>query len=165
MQAACCGVIVAAHGRVRPPSRHSARGFSLVETLVATAILTTALAGLAHLLVAATRANQVARADTMATLLAMQRLEELLARPWSATAQDEGQELLDAAGRHIGGEGAPARPPAYVRQWSARPTPVGTELLALTVMVTRRHDSVGQADAGRRDGAVMLFTLQRRGAP
>lgn len=53
------------------------RGFSLVETLIATALLATAATALAQLFVLSTRANQIARATTIETLLAEEKMEEL----------------------------------------------------------------------------------------
>jgi prepilin-type N-terminal cleavage/methylation domain-containing protein len=53
------------------------RGFSLLEVLFATTVLTVALAGLAHLFAVATRANSSARATTYAAILAQQKMEQL----------------------------------------------------------------------------------------
>jgi prepilin-type N-terminal cleavage/methylation domain-containing protein len=54
-----------------------ARGFSLLEVLFATTLLTVALAGLAQLFAVATRANSSARATTYAAILAQQKMEQL----------------------------------------------------------------------------------------
>jgi len=53
------------------------RGFSLLEVLFALAVLSVALAGLAHLFTIATRANASARATTYAVVLAQQKMEQL----------------------------------------------------------------------------------------
>lgn len=58
------------------------RGFSLTETLVATALLATALVASAHLFALGTRANFSARTTTFATLLAQQKIEQLRALTW-----------------------------------------------------------------------------------
>jgi len=53
------------------------RGFSLLEILVATSVLTVALTGLAQLFTVSTRANGSARATTYAAILAQQKMEQL----------------------------------------------------------------------------------------
>ena len=57
-------------------------GFSLVEVLIATGILATALVTLAQLFAIATRSNYNARNVNYATVLAEQKLEELRALSW-----------------------------------------------------------------------------------
>jgi type II secretory pathway pseudopilin PulG len=59
-----------------------ARGFSLLEVVVATSLLVAGVAGVAPLLVMASRANQSARITTMASLLAQQKMEQLRALQW-----------------------------------------------------------------------------------
>ncbi len=58
------------------------RGFSLVETLVATTIMTVALASLAQLFLISTKANQSARLTTVASVLAQQKMEQLRGLTW-----------------------------------------------------------------------------------
>lgn len=60
----------------------SSRGFSLVETLVATTIMTVALASLAQLFLISTKANQSARLTTNASVLAQQKMEQLRGLTW-----------------------------------------------------------------------------------
>jgi prepilin-type N-terminal cleavage/methylation domain-containing protein len=60
----------------------SSRGFSLVETLVATTIMTVALASLAQLFLISTKANQSARLTTNPTVLAQQKMEQLRGLTW-----------------------------------------------------------------------------------
>jgi type II secretory pathway pseudopilin PulG len=57
-------------------------GFSLLEVLFATTILTVAVVALAQLFVVATRANTGARATTFATVLAQQKMEQLRSLTW-----------------------------------------------------------------------------------
>jgi prepilin-type N-terminal cleavage/methylation domain-containing protein len=57
-------------------------GFSLVEVLVATAILSVALAALAPLFAMATDANARAKATTFASVLASEKLEQLRGLTW-----------------------------------------------------------------------------------
>jgi len=58
------------------------RGFSLVETLVATTLMTVALASLAQLFLISTKANQSARLTTTASVLAQQKMEQLRGLTW-----------------------------------------------------------------------------------
>jgi prepilin-type N-terminal cleavage/methylation domain-containing protein len=58
-------------------------GFTLVEVLVALAIVTCAAAGLAGLVTVAVRAAEVARSLTSCTTLAVQKMEQLKALTWS----------------------------------------------------------------------------------
>jgi type II secretory pathway pseudopilin PulG len=61
---------------------NSESGFSLVETLVATAILVTSLVSLAELFVIATRSNAVAKNGGMTMILAQQKMEQLRGLTW-----------------------------------------------------------------------------------
>lgn len=68
-------------------SRFSAdAGFSLIEVLIATILLATALVSLAELFAVATRSNVEARSVSYATLLAEQKIEELRALSWGFDA-------------------------------------------------------------------------------
>jgi prepilin-type N-terminal cleavage/methylation domain-containing protein len=53
-------------------------GFSLIEVLVATAVITVGVASLAQLVVVSTRANRIAATTTATLLLAEQKMEELV---------------------------------------------------------------------------------------
>ena len=58
------------------------RGFSLLEVLMATTILTVGLAALAQLFAISTRANFSAKATTTASILAQQKMEQLRGLTW-----------------------------------------------------------------------------------
>lgn len=58
------------------------RGFSLLEVLFATTIVTVGLAAVAQLFALSTRANAVARMATFATVLAEQKMEQLRGLTW-----------------------------------------------------------------------------------
>jgi prepilin-type N-terminal cleavage/methylation domain-containing protein len=86
------------------------RGFSLLEVVVATSILVAGVAGVAPLLVVASRANQSARTTTMASLLAQQKLEQLRALEWTrdplgALLSDTDTDLTAAFADGAGGVG------------------------------------------------------------
>ena len=59
------------------------RGFSLIEVLVATTIMTMAFVALAQLSILSIRVNHGARSTTFATLLAYHKIEQLRALTWS----------------------------------------------------------------------------------
>ena len=93
------------------------RGFSLIETLVATALLTTIVAGVAQLTSIASRANQLARIATVTTLLAAGKMEALQSVQWTSLLPSPAGtlsgdvaghcEFFDARGRPLDG-GPPA---------------------------------------------------------
>jgi len=62
------------------------RGFSLLEVLTATTVLTVGLAALAQLFVISTRANFGAKSTTMASILAQQKMEQLRGLTWGFDA-------------------------------------------------------------------------------
>lgn len=57
-------------------------GFSLVEVLVATTVMTVGLVALAQLFAISTRSNTSAKATTFATVLAAQKMEQLRGLTW-----------------------------------------------------------------------------------
>ena len=115
------------------------RGFSLVEALVATAVVATAFGALTHLVVMATRANAGAMATTLATLLAAERADALscdlsVAGVGTATLSPADaleanavgfSDFFDARGQPLAA-GPPAPPSAaYVRRWAVQALPGG----------------------------------------
>ncbi len=114
------------------------RGFSLIETLVACAILASALLSLAQLLVLAASANDAAGRMTRATLFAAQKVEDL--RASSATA-------LEGGGADSPGAG-------FTREWSVTPLPSDPD-----------HEVVMEVVVSARGSATRLLALQRRNVP
>jgi len=90
-------------------------GFSLLEAMVATAILATVLLGLAQLLAMTVTATGVASRETYATTLAARRLESLHAMTWEAFERTPAlvTEFVDRTG--TSGGGAPGSA-VYLRQ-------------------------------------------------
>ena len=122
---------------------------SLIEAVVATAVLVVGVAALLHLFLVAARATSDSRDDTYATVLALQKIEELRARPFSAVP--ETVEYLDARGAAVAGP-APGR--LYERRWVVEPLPADLrDAVAMTVVVFR---------LGARDRAVRLSTIRTR---
>jgi hypothetical protein len=62
-------------------------GFSILEVLVATTIMTVAVAGVAQMFALATYANASARATTYAAVLAQQKMEQLRGLTWGFDVQ------------------------------------------------------------------------------
>jgi len=62
------------------------RGFSLVEVLIATTLLTVGVIGLAHLSIISIRTNAHARLTTFESTLALRKAEQLNALTWSYDA-------------------------------------------------------------------------------
>ena len=137
-----------------PADRTGAQGFSLIEVLIASGLLVTTLASLAHLFIVAMSANVGARDMTYATVLAAQKIEELRAASFPETMAADSTELLDARGRAQAQE-AP-QPAAYLRRWTVAALPADpTNTVVITVSVSR--------GAGHR--AVRLATIRTRKAP
>ena len=96
------------------------RGFSLLEVLIASSILTVGLVSLAQLLAVAVTANAAAGRATYAALLAAQKIEDLRSTTWESLEGNTGEfvEYLDRAGRTLEGARASA---VYTRRWSVAP--------------------------------------------
>ena len=109
-------------------------GFSLIESLIACALLATALLSIGHLSMAATVLLTDSRGRTEATLLAVSKLEELR----SSVAPAGGADRVDPTGQ-------PARagsPRLFERQWSV--APVSPDASILTVVVTPIPSAAGR---------------------
>ncbi len=97
------------------------RGFSLLEVLVATAVFTVAVAGLAEICLTATRANSTARATTSTSMLAIQKMEQLRALTWgfdelAAPLSDTTTDLSVSPESPNGGVGLTPSPPGALGQ-------------------------------------------------
>lgn len=88
-------------------------GFTIVETVVAAAVLATALVGLAQVIVVATTAVVRARDTTRATLAAAQKLEELRANAYAEVPVD----ATDVVDRR------------FLRRWTISPLPPGSTIV------------------------------------
>ena len=126
----------------------NARGFSLIETVVALSLTAVALSALAHLFIASAQANADARRATFASVLAAQKMEQLRSlgadlspRPGGSLADNvEGLcDFLDERGRPLGSGVSPPTGTVYIRRWSIESLPSDpAETLLLQVMVVRR---------------------------
>lgn len=115
------------------------RGFSLVETLVATTIMTVALSSLAQLFLISTKANQSARITTGASVLAQQKMEQLRGLTWGfdiigLPLSDTTSDLTVVPEQPTGGPGLTPSPDRTLRRnvdgycdfLDERGTPVGS---------------------------------------
>lgn len=113
--------------------RRDAAGFSLVEAVVATAILASAVVALAQLQAVGLRRNADARAGTMATVLADQKLEQLRSLAWYEAAGPVTDRRTDTVADGPGGTGLSPSPtdallrdtPGYVEYLDADGRPLG----------------------------------------
>ncbi|HMD37130.1 MAG TPA: hypothetical protein VKH42_19280 [Vicinamibacterales bacterium] len=142
-----------------PVARSAQAGFSLLEALFATTILTVAVVSLAQVIALATRANLMSRTSALAALFAAQKMERLRALAWTfdadgapasdvmtggtglspsppdALARDIAgySDRLDATGRTVSGAGAAV----FVRRWAITPLPAHPDTLVIQVAVAR----------------------------
>jgi len=113
-------------------------GFSLVDALIASLILASALGSLAQLIVLATTANDVAGRNTVATLLVADKLEEIRSGPVVPPG--------------IAGSDVPR--PGFIREWSVSAVPTAPLSLALIQVTVRTHD-----------GRTQMFAVTPQEAP
>jgi len=90
--------------------RKSEAGFSIIEVLVATGLLATALVALAQLFAIATATNQAARNSTLTMILAEQKIEQLRALQYTfdrvgLPVQDTATDLAVYPPAATGGKG------------------------------------------------------------
>lgn len=78
-------------------SSSNSAGFTLIETLVATAIMAAVALGVAQLFVIATDANRNAKLQSSATTLAEQKMEQLRGLTWGFDSQGLGLPLTDTS--------------------------------------------------------------------
>jgi Tfp pilus assembly protein PilV len=131
---------------------HHARGFSLVETVLAIALLTGALVTLAQLVAAGVHTTAAARYRTMATMLAQQKLEEL--RGESTLGDVSGAiEHRDADGARVCTTVEPCEAAVFSLRWSiaASTSTAG----AVVIRITAAH-------AHRNYGEVRSFAIRPR---
>jgi type II secretory pathway component PulJ len=114
-------------------------GFSLIEVLVAAGLLVGSLAALAFVFVFATRANADAQYATYATVLAMQKMEELRAVSVPIQVVDA-VDYADMRGTVLIGQSDTPQA-VYERRWTVEPllTAPDALVIAVTVGLARRH--------------------------
>ena len=149
------------------------QGSSLVEALVAALIMTTAVVTMAQLLSIAMATNLAARRNTVAAILAEQKLEELRTLPWeylhpapSSTLQQNSDGHVDhigTNGRIVGTDTQPPPGGIYTRRWSIEPVSSAPESsFVIQVLVTSPHEegSVAQSSVRRLRGDARIVTVR-----
>ena len=113
----------------------AAAGFTLIETLVAIAILLTAVGSLSQLFGLAAAANRRAVARTLGTIAARDKIEQLRSAPWAGLIASPVAALEDDVDGYSDRVGGGAMP-ALVRRWSIAPLPADpSRLMVLQVLV------------------------------
>jgi prepilin-type N-terminal cleavage/methylation domain-containing protein len=153
--------------------RHRERnGFSLIEVLVAAGLMATLALGVAPLFAIAADRNRGARLQTLATLFAWQKVEEMksldpagLARAAAgslASDTDGYFDYLDVRGIPVGraDASAPSGGATFVRRWAIAPMSAGPAgVIVLQVLVApaggASHGAVGWRLHGARVAAVV----------
>ena len=145
----------------------SERGTTLVEAVVAVGILAGAVVALAGLASVATRTCAITRERSLATALAVQKMEticrdvsSLAASPPRAWAEDTPGfvEFLDPHGRVVGGRGGAA----FVRRWSVAPLLSDANLVAIQVEVAACRTPPGAAHCGEPATRARLASIRSR---
>ena len=133
------------------------RGFTLLEALVALAILTVAALATAQLLSAAAITVYDSRVQTLSTTLASQRMEQLIATDWS-TASPGGSLDADVSGYtdHPRLDGR-----LFGRRWAIDLLPDGRED-ARVICVLVRSQAAEAARAHGARGEARLVTIRAR---
>ena len=154
----------------------NARGFTLVETIFAVSLTAVALTALAQLFVLATRANADARRASLASILAVQKIEDLRSEgadlvpsgPGSLRANVPGScDFLDQYGRSLGTGTLPLSGTVYVRRWSVELVPAAAEMFVLQVAVfpqSSRGTGNFASAAARASGGAHIVSIKTRRA-
>ena len=149
------------------------RGFSLVEVLVATSLTTITAIALAQVSIASVRVNHLARSTTVATIVAMQKMEQLRASTLSASPSDAlalnapgYADFVDGTGRSLD-ELSPPAGRAFVRRWSidrlmGDALSGDTFLLQVSVLPITASGAT-PLNAPRRAGEVRLVAIRTPG--
>jgi prepilin-type N-terminal cleavage/methylation domain-containing protein len=123
---------------------HGERGFSLLEVMIAAAIMVAGAASLAQLFVMSTRTNVNAKSTSMATLLAKQKVEQLRALQWGFDAlglpiNDTTTNTAAVPETAVGGTGLSPSPAGTLNQnvvgWVDYLDPYGVSLGGATTTV------------------------------
>jgi hypothetical protein len=143
-----------------------ASGTTLVEAVIAIGLLAGAVVSMAGLASLAIRNASMARERSMATLLALQKMEALgrdaaalaptAASAWSVDTPGH-VEYLDEYGRPLAG-----RRGVYVRRWAVAPLPADANLLAIQVDVAVCRTRPGFASCGDTASHARLAGVRSR---
>ena len=119
----------------------AARGFSLIETVLAIGLVIGALVIFAQALAAGVHTTATARYRTLATLVAQQKIESL--RSEAALADGAQVEHFDAAGQAVcaGVEACPAA--MFTARWLVKPLASAPSSIVIEMEVGHAHRNYG----------------------
>ena len=120
------------HGGVRDLT--DGKGFTILESLIACAVLATALLSIGYLSASAFARLSDSRGRTLATMIAVAKLEELRAD----AAPAPGSDIVDGSGEPI----VPESSRRFDRRWSV--APLSPDVQILTVVVTPLPSASGR---------------------
>ena len=149
------------------------RGFSLLEAIVAMAIMSTATIAVAQLSILSARANRIARSNTVTSVLASQRMEQLQSAAWAELAPSPPEALVrstdgyfdyvDTDGRTLAGGRTPPAGAVFVRRWAITPMAGGGALMIhVSVMPISAAEHVVADPGPRQAGETRLAGIKRR---
>lgn len=122
---------------------HDARGFSLIETVLAIALLTGALVTLAQLVAAGVHTSAAAQYRTVATILAQQKMEELRGEATLADVADT-IEHRDAAGLNVCDSAKLCAAAAFSVHWSVQPSASTPGAVLIQISASHAHRNYGE---------------------
>jgi hypothetical protein len=139
----------------------SARGFSILEAVIAIGIMTSAVVVLGGVMATATANNLLARNVSVASVAAVQKIEQLRTIEWDGAALSPTQsldenmsgwvEFLDSGGVVIGGTTTPPAGTVFIRRWSVAPHAAAVDdARVIEVLVT----PIGRRSVGGSTGHV-----------
>ena len=154
------------------PSTRSEAGFSLLEAIVAVGLMAGALASLGQMLIISLAINQSARERSDATVLAQQKMEQLLVESASGSAgssplvggsltsnMDGWFDYVDRSGQSLGSEAL--RSGVYTRRWAVDLLPSSpTNTVVIHVLVAPRLGLYQGASTTRPRGQVRLSSIK-----
>ena len=138
---------------------HQSRGFSLVETLIATTLMAGALVSLAQFVGAAAQSGAAARTRALAALIASQKMEQIRVMPWNAVASVTAPviEFFDASGhQRCPNADVPCGDAVFVSKWSAAHALFSSGVLIIEVDVR---------PVGQGHGSATLVSARGRMTP
>lgn len=124
----------------------TARGFSLVETVVAIGLLVGALVTLAQIIAGGVLTTARARFRTVATVVAQTQMEQLRGE---ATLEDTaaGVVHLDGSGAAVCRAPIPCDAAVFSVRWSVGAVGVAPAMLLIRIAVTHAHRNYGEVRA------------------
>jgi type II secretory pathway pseudopilin PulG len=164
-------------GRINSSVESGEAGFSLLEAIVSVGLMAGALASLGQMLVISIAMNQSARDRSDATVLAQQKMEQLLVESpsggtglsplvgGSLTSNMDGWfDYVDRSGQSLGGSEALGGG-VYTRRWAVEPLPSSpADALVVHVLVATRLGLLQTASTNHPRDQILLSSIKASGA-